>query len=168
MDAFRRSGEAQMIPTVIETHLRENHRGFEHHQHTSAMTAQDLAAADHVTGFRVAKPVVVRVGGRLALAVVSAAERVSLGMLEEATGERAELVPEAEFASRFVPCESGAEPPLSLFGVPIFADEKFLHADKVLMQAGTHEDSVLLDTHAWIVRERVQPVANLGTRWQRH
>ncbi|HEX9243698.1 MAG TPA: YbaK/EbsC family protein, partial [Anaeromyxobacter sp.] len=129
-----------MIPTVIETHLRENHRGFEHHQHTSAMTAQDLAAADHVTGFRVAKPVVVRVGGRLALAVVSAAERVSLGMLEEATGERAELVPEAEFASRFVPCESGAEPPLSLFGLPIFADEKFLHADKVLMQAGTHED----------------------------
>ena len=157
-----------MIPTVIETHLRENHRGFEHHQHSSAMTAQDLAAADHVTGFRVAKPVVVRVGGRLALAVVSAAERVSLGMLEEATGERAELVPEAEFASRFVPCESGAEPPLSLFGLPIFADEKFLHADKVLMQAGTHEDSVLLDTHAWIVRERVQPVANLGTRWQRH
>ena len=155
-----------MIPTVIEAHLRANHRGFEHRQHPDAMTAQDLAAADHVTGFQVAKPVVVRLGGRLAMAVVSAAERVSLGMLEEATGERAELVPEDEFASRFVPCEAGAEPPLSLFGVPIFADEKFLHADRVLMQAGTHEDSVLLDTHAWIVREHVQPVANLGTRYR--
>ena len=154
-----------MIPNAIEAHLRENHRGFEHHHHESAMTAQDLAAADHVTGFQVAKPVVVKVGGRLALAVVSAAERVSLGMLEEATGERAEIVPETEFASRFVPCEAGAEPPLSLFGVPIFADEKFLHADRVLMQAGTHEDSVVLDTHAWIVREHVQPIANLGTRY---
>lgn len=154
-----------MIPTVIEAHLREKHRGFEHHHHDRAMTAQDLAAADHVTGHRVAKPVVVRLGDRLALAVVSAVERVSLGMLEEATGEHAELVPESEFAARFVPCEAGAEPALSLFGIPIFADEKFLHADTVVMQAGTHEDSVVLDTHAWIVREHVQPVANLGTRF---
>jgi Ala-tRNA(Pro) deacylase len=155
-----------MIPTVIEAHLRQNHRGFEHHQHPNAMTAQDLAAADHVTGYQVAKPVVVRLGDRLVLAVVSAAERVSLGMLEEATGERAELVPETEFASHFVPCEAGAEPPLSVFGLPIFADEKFLRADKILMQAGTHEDSVVLDTHDWILRERVQPVANLGTHFR--
>jgi Ala-tRNA(Pro) deacylase len=157
-----------MIPTVIEEHLRENHRGFEHRQHASAMTAQDLAAADHVTGYRVAKPVVVRLGGRLVMAVVSAAERVSLGMLEEATGERAELVAEDEFSRCFTPCESGAEPPLSVFGLPIFADEKFLHESRILMQAGTHEDSVLLDTHAWILREHVQPVANLGTRWVVH
>jgi Ala-tRNA(Pro) deacylase len=161
-------GRKIMIPTVIESHLRENHRGFEHHQHSYAMTAQEVAAAEHVTGFRVAKPVVVRLGGRLALAVVSAAERVSLGMLEEATGERAELVPETEFASSFVPCEAGAEPPLSVFGLPIFADEKFLHSEKILMQAGTHEDAIVLDTHEWIVREHVQPVANLGTRWQLH
>ena len=157
-----------MIPILIEAHLRENHRGFEHHHHPSAMTAQDLAAADHVTGFRVAKPVVVRLGGQLAIAVVSAAERVSLGMLEEATGSHAELVSEDEFAPRFSPCEAGAEPPLSLFGLPIFADEKFLHADRVLMQAGTHEDSVVLDTHRWILRERVQPIANLGTQVEVH
>jgi Ala-tRNA(Pro) deacylase len=153
-----------MIPIVIEEHLRAHHRGFEHHMHMSAMTAQDLAAADHMTGYHVAKPVVVKVGGKLAMAVVSAAERVSLGMLEEATGESAELVPEAAFTSRFHPCEAGAEPPLSVFGLPIFADEKFLHADRVLMQAGTHEDSVVLDTHQWIVEEHIQPIANLGTR----
>ena len=153
-----------MIPTTIEAHLREHHGGFKHHRHPSAMTAQDLAAADHVTGYRVAKPVVVRLGGQLALAVVSAAERVSLSALEEATGERAELVAEPEFAGRFAPCDEGAEPPLGLFGVPIFADERFLHAGKVLMQAGTHEDSVVLDTHGGLRCERVQPIANLGTR----
>jgi Ala-tRNA(Pro) deacylase len=151
-----------MIPTMIEAHLREHHVGFEHHRHASAATAQDLAAADHVTGYRVAKPVVVKVGGQLALAVVSAVEQVRLAALEEATGRQAELVPEADFASRFAPCEPGAEPALSIFGVPIFADEKFLHGTKLLMQAGTHEDSVLLDTHGWIRCEQVQPVANLG------
>jgi Ala-tRNA(Pro) deacylase len=153
-----------MIPTMIESHLRKHHRDFEHHVHTSAMTAQDLAAADHVTGYRVAKPVVVKVGGQLAIAVVSAAEKVALGVLEEATGEQAELVPEIEFAARFSPCEAGAEPALGIFGVPIFADEKFLHEDRVLMQAGTHEDSVVLDTHHWILCEKIQPVANLGAR----
>ena len=153
-----------MIPTLIEEHLRSHHGKYQHLVHAPAMTAQDLAAADHVTGYRVAKPVVVKLGGTLALAVVSAAEHVALGVLEEATGAEAELVPEAEFAGRFEPCDAGAEPALAVFGLPIFADEKFLHAEKVLMQAGTHEDSVLLDTHGWIRCENVQPVANLGAR----
>jgi Ala-tRNA(Pro) deacylase len=151
-----------MIPTPVETHLRAHHGDYQHLVHPTAMTAQDLAAADHVTGYRVAKPVVVKLGGKLAIAVVSAAERVALGALEEATGAPAELAPEAEFADRFAPCAAGAEPPLALFGLPIFADEKLLHADRVLMQAGSHEDSVLLDTHGWIRCENVQPVANLG------
>jgi Ala-tRNA(Pro) deacylase len=153
-----------MIPAMIEEHLRTHHRTFEHHPHASAMTAQELAAAEHVTGYLVAKPVVVKLDGELALAVVAAAERVSLAMLEEATGRTAELVPEADFAGRFRPCEAGAEPALAVFGVPIFADEKLLHSTALLMPAGTHEDAVRLETHEWIRCERVQPIANLGTR----
>ncbi len=153
-----------MIPALIETHLQSHHSGYEHHRHATAMTAQELAAAEHVSGYKVAKPVVVKLDGKLAFAVVAAAERVSLGMLEEATGAAAELVPETEFAALFTPCDSGAEPPLSLFGIPIFADEKFLHARKVMMPAGTHEDSVVLDTHEWIHCEKVQAIANLGAR----
>jgi Ala-tRNA(Pro) deacylase len=153
-----------MIPTLIEAHLRSHHAGYHHHHHTAAMTAQELAATEHVSGYHVAKPVVVKLDGRLAFAVVAAAERVSLGTLEEATGASVELVPEAEFAPVFGPCESGAEPPLSLFGLPIFADEKFLHERAFVMPAGTHEDSVVLDTHEWMRCERVQPIANLGAR----
>jgi Ala-tRNA(Pro) deacylase len=152
-----------MIPALIEAHLRSNHGGYQHHRHASAMTAQELAAAEHVSGYHVAKPVVVKLDGKLAFAVVSAADRVSLGALEEATGTAAELVPEAEFATAFSPCDSGAEPALSLFGIPIFADEKFLHSRMLVMPAGTHEDSVVLDTHEWMRCENVQAVANLGT-----
>lgn len=151
-----------MIPAMIETHLRAHHGGYEHHRHPSAATAQELAAAEHVSGYFVAKPVVVMLGGQLALAVVSAADRVNLGVLEEATGSEAELVPEIEFAGRFEPCDAGAEPALAVFGVPIFADEKLLHAPRIVMPAGTHEDSVVLDTHEWMRCEKVQPIANLG------
>jgi Ala-tRNA(Pro) deacylase len=73
-----------------------------------------------------------------------------------------ELVPEGEFSSRFIPCEAGAEPPLALFGLPIFFDEKLERAGRMIMPAGTHVDAVELDTLAWMNAERAQPVFNLG------
>jgi Ala-tRNA(Pro) deacylase len=151
-----------MIPVMIEAHLRRHHPLFEHRTHGTAMTAQDLAAAEHVTGYRVAKPVVVKLDGKMALAVVAAADKVRLGVLEETTAAAAELVPENEFRAAFVPCEAGAEPPLALFDVPIFVDEKLLAERKLLMPAGTHEDAVLLDTHEWMLCEHAQAIANLG------
>ncbi len=153
-----------MIPAVIETHLRAHHSGYEHHLHPSAATAQELAQVEHVSGYLVAKPVVVKLRGDLALAVVSAAHQVNLGALEEAVGGEAELVPETEFAGRFEPCEAGAEPALSLFGVPILADQAFLGTPRIVMPAGTHEDSIVLDTAEWMHCESVQPIALLGVR----
>jgi Ala-tRNA(Pro) deacylase len=153
-----------MIPTMIEAHLRQQHLGYEHHIHPFAMTAQQLAASEHVSGRRVAKPVVVQLDGRWALAVVAATDKVNLAALEEATGCGAELVPEAAFATRFAPCQPGSEPPLAVFGLPIFVDEKLEQEPSLLMSAGTHEDSVVLDTHEWMRCERVQPVAGLGLK----
>ncbi len=157
-----------MIPAMIETHLRERHRSYESHHHSIAMSAQELAAAEHTSGYRVAKPVVVRLDGKLAIAVVAATDRVALGTLEEATASTAELVPETEFAGQFRPCEPGSEPPLALFGLPIFVDEKLLHEKRLLMPGGTHEDAIALDTHEWIQCEEVQPIANLGVRASEH
>jgi Ala-tRNA(Pro) deacylase len=151
-----------MIPSMIEAHLRLKHQGFEHHVHPAVMTAQDLAATEHVAGRRVAKPVVIKLAGSLALAVIAASERLNLAALEEATGLSVELVGESEFAPRFAPCERGAEPPLALFGLPIFMDLKLEQERTLLMPAGTHEDAVLLDTREWMACERAQPVFNLG------
>ncbi len=153
-----------MIPTMIEAHLRLRHQGFEHHTHNMAMTAQDLAAAEHVSGRRVAKPVVVALDGQLAIAVVAAPEKVNLGALEEATGLRAELVPESVFSTKFEPCEPGAQPPLAVFGVPIFVDQKLERERWLVMPGGTHRDAIVLDTYEWMNCEKVQAVANLGMR----
>lgn len=151
-----------MMPALVETHLRAHHPRFEHHVHDGVMTAQDLAAVEHVSGYRVAKPVVVRVGGKLALAVVSAVDKARLGVLEEAVGAEVELAAEDDFRATFAPCEAGAEPPLALFDVPIFVDEKLLRERRLLMPAGTHRDAVMLDTTEWVRCEHVQPIANLG------
>lgn len=151
-----------MIPKPIRDYLATHYQHYEPHAHAPAMTAQELAHAEHVSGYRVAKPVVVRLDGELAIAVVAATDRVNLAALEEATAGRAELVPEREFAARFAPCEAGAEPPLAMFGARVFVDERFMRERKILMPAGTHEDAVALDTGEWLWCERVQPVLNLG------
>jgi Ala-tRNA(Pro) deacylase len=151
-----------MIPSAIESHLREHHPGFEHHPHRSSATAQELAAAEHVTGYRVAKPVVVRSGDRAAIAVVSAAQRVRLPALERAMGAPVELVGEAEFAGWFKPCEPGAEPALALFGLPILVDAHLAREERIVMPAGTHEDAVVLDVERWLACERAQTVPELG------
>lgn len=156
-----------MIPLAVEEQLR-HYRTVEHHEHPRAYTAQQLAQAEHVSGYRVAKPVVVDLDGKLALAVVAASDRVSLGTLEETTATGARLVPEVDFAGRFSPCEPGAEPPLSMYGVPIFVDERLTHEARLVMPAGTHRDAVVLDTEEWLRREAVQPVANLGIRPGEH
>jgi Ala-tRNA(Pro) deacylase len=153
-----------MIPAMIESHLREHHRGFEHHTHAAAMTAQELAAAEHVSGYRVAKPVVVKLDGRLAIAVVAATDRVNLGALEEATASAVELVPERDFSGQFQPCDPGAEPPLAMFGFPIFVDQRFMEERKLVMAGGTHEDAIVVDTSEWLSCEGVKPIANLGSR----
>ena len=153
-----------MIPETIERHLRSRYRGFEHHVHRSAMTAQQLAAAEHLDGHEVAKVVVLDLDGELAMAVVAATDRVNVAPLEEATGCVAELVPEAELAAQFAPCATGAVPPLAIFGVPIYADDALMREQRIAMPAGTHEDAVVVDTSEWLWEEYVQPITNLGRR----
>lgn len=152
-----------MIPAMIESHLRERHGGFVHHHHPAAKSAQKLAATEHVTGYCVAKPVLVKLGDDLAIAVVSAVDNVRLGVLEEATGTPVELAVEREIAERFPWCDPGAEPPLAVLGVPIFVDADLLREPQLVMPAGTYEDAVVLDTAEWSRCEGVQPIPDLGS-----
>jgi Ala-tRNA(Pro) deacylase len=152
-----------MIPTAIERYLDSHHLPYAHHAHPRAVAAQELAAAEHVSGHRVAKPVVVSLDGWLALAVVPAHRRVDLGALVLATeAHDAGLVPEAAFTDRFWPCEAGAEPPLALFGMPIYVDASLLREPFLVMRAGTHEDSILVGTRDWLASEGAQAIQGLA------
>lgn len=152
-----------MIPESIDRYLKDRHLAYEHTTHLRAVPAQRLAAAEHVSGTRIAKPVVVVLDGRLALAVVSAQQRVDVEALRRSTGAtHAELAPEHEFAGRFTPCEVGAEPPLGIFGLPIYVDDELAREPWIVMRGGTHEDALRIDTAAWLRAEHVTPVERLG------
>ncbi len=152
-----------MIPERIDSYLRARHLNYDHLMHARAVPAQQLAAVEHVSGSRVAKPVVVVLDGAMALAVVSAMQRVDLEALARATGAAdARVVPESQFAERFWPCEAGAEPPLGLFGLPIYVDEGLAREPSLVMRGGTHEDAIAIDTREWLESEHVRAVRDLG------
>ncbi len=154
-----------MIPETIDRYLKDHHLAYEHSVHARAVAAQRFAAAEHVTGDRIAKPVVVSVDGVLALAIVTATEKVDVEALRRATGAaQVELVPESSFEGRFAPCEVGAEPPLGLFGMPMYVDANLAREPWIVMRGGTHEDALRLETSAWLRAEDVTPVEHLG-RW---
>jgi Ala-tRNA(Pro) deacylase len=154
-----------MIPERIDRYLKEHHLPYTHSTHVRAVSAQRFAAAEHVSGDRIAKPVVVSVDGELALAVVAATQKVDTEELRRALGARTVfLAPEPVFEGRFSPCEVGAEPPLGMFGLPIYVDASLARARRIVMRGGTHEDAIEVETEAWLRSEGATPVAGLG-RW---
>jgi len=152
-----------MIPERVDAYLKQHHPGCEHSAHQRTVAAQRVAAAEHVSGDQMAKTVVVSLDGELVLAVVAADRKVDLGALALSSGaSQADLVPEADFEQRFLPCEAGAEPPLRLFGMPIYVDAALAREPWVLMRAGTHEDSIRMRTDEWLDVENVRVVQGLG------
>ena len=91
--------------------------------HSVAYTAAGIAALTHIPGREVAKTVIVRLDGQLAMAVVSASQRVDLELLKAATGApTVALATEAEFMERLPGCELGAMPPFgNLYGMDVYS-----------------------------------------------
>lgn len=133
-----------MIPHRVVQYLMENHVPFKRHWHARAVTGQELAAALHVTGFRVAKSVIVEADDRVYIAVLPAAEMLDEALFARAVGAAdVRLLPEERFARFFKDCEVGAEPPFGgLFGLPVVLDERLAGEQPLVFRAGSHEETL--------------------------
>ena len=115
-------------------------------QHSPAYTAQELAALAHVPGKEWAKTVMVKLDGKMAMAVVAASSRVVFDLLKEASHARtAELATEQEFKDLCPGCEIGAMPPFgNLFGMSVYVDQGLAEDAEIAFSAGTHTEMVRL------------------------
>jgi hypothetical protein len=76
--------------------------------HSVAYTSQGIAALTHIPGKELAKTVIVKIDGVLAMAVLPASSQVDLSRLSAAAGgNHAVLASEQEFKDRFPDCETG-------------------------------------------------------------
>lgn len=112
--------------------------------HSPAYTAQEIAASAHVRGRELAKVVVLKLDGKMALAVVPASVHVDLGRVRQATGARkAEIATESDFANAFPECELGAMPPFGhLYGMPVFVDDRLTQDVDIAFNAGSHSELI--------------------------
>lgn len=111
--------------------------------HSTAYTSQEVAAAQHVSGKRMAKVVIVRAGERNVMAVLPANEHIDFRKLESALGPGpARLAGEDEFGDIFPDCDLGAMPPFgNLYDLPVYVDTSLASVPEIVFQVGTHRDT---------------------------
>jgi Ala-tRNA(Pro) deacylase len=130
----------------LEGYLREDQVSFETHHHPTAFTAQEVAASEHTPGKMVVKVVMVLADGELAMLAMPAPYQADLDRVAEVLGAtEVRLAHEEEFAPAFPDCEVGAMPPFgNLYGLPVYVDEALAEDETIVVQAGTHTDTIRL------------------------
>lgn len=114
--------------------------------HSLAYTAQEIAALTHVKGKELAKTVMIKVDGKMAMAVLPASFRVDLDMLCDSIGAKSvELAGEKEFKSLFPGCEVGAMPPFgNLYGMKVYVSARLTEDEEIAFNAGSHTELIKL------------------------
>jgi Ala-tRNA(Pro) deacylase len=134
--------------------------------HSPAYTAAETAATAHVNGQAMAKVVMVKLDGEMAMVVVSSTHKVDRDLIRGVTGaDTVEIASEEEFRSRFPDCEVGAMPPFgNLYGMDVFVAADLAENYEIAFNAGSHTELVKL---AYEDFERlVNPkVIAASTRW---
>ena len=149
----------------LRKYLEENHVKYVTVSHSPAFTAQEIAASAHVPGKELAKTVMVKLDGKMAMVVLPAPDKVSAHRLKEVTGAReVELASEKEFADLFPTCEVGAMPPFgNLWDLEVFADSHLREDEDIVFNAGSHTELVKLPFAEYerLVRPKI---ADISTR----
>jgi Ala-tRNA(Pro) deacylase len=114
--------------------------------HSPAYTAQEIAATAHVPGKDMAKTVMVKIDGEMAMAVLPASFRVDFDLLKKVAGaKKVELASESDFKSLFPESEVGAMAPFgNLYDMKVYVAESLAEDEEIAFNAGTHTELIRL------------------------
>jgi Ala-tRNA(Pro) deacylase len=133
-----------MPATKLKKYLDSHHVKYVTLNHPPAYTAGETAAEVHISGKELAKTVMVKLDGKLAMAVLPAPNKVDFLLLKDATGAKhVELAKEQEFRDQFPDCEVGAMPPFgNLYDMDVYVEETLSWDNEIGFNAGTHTEIV--------------------------
>ena len=108
--------------------------------HALAYTAQQTASTTHIKGKELAKTVMVKIDGKMAMVVLPASFKVDLELVKRAAGANSiSLATESEFLGMFPECDPGAMPPFgNLYGMDVYMEEKLAEDEEIAFNAGSH------------------------------
>jgi len=129
--------------------------------HSPAFTAREVAEVAHIPGREMAKTVMVRIDGEMAMVVLPASMKVDFARLLDAMGaQEVELAREREFKDLFPGCDLGAMPPFgNLFGIPTLVAEELTEDEEIAFNAGSLTEVIKLAYGDFerLVKPRVLP-----------
>ena len=130
----------------LKDFLDSHHVNYTVISHSPAYTAQEIAGSAHIPGKELAKTVMVKLDGRMAMAVLPATHKVDFDLLKKVAGVRkAELASEQEFKDLFPDCDLGAMPPFgNLYGLDVYVAERLAEDEEIAFNAGSHTELVRL------------------------
>lgn len=124
----------------LKEFLDNHHVKYISLNHSPAFTAQEIAAAAHVSGKQLAKTVIVKANDQLAMVVLPANDQINFAKLKSALGfDKLDLASETEFKDKFPGCEVGAMPPFgNLYNMQVYLSSHLTQQDHILFNAGSH------------------------------
>ena len=134
--------------------------------HSRAYTSQETAESAHISGKELAKTVMIKLDGRMAMAVLPADEQIDLDLLKSNTkAKKAVLATEDEFKNLFPQCETGAMPPFgNLYGQDVYVEESLTADESIAFNAGSHSELIQLSYRDF--KRLVNPkVVRMSTRY---
>ena len=127
----------------LEAYLREKQVTFDVRHHPRAITAQEVAASEHVPGKMLAKTVMVLADGKMVMLALPAPYQVDVDKAGKVLGVEVRLAHEEEFENTFPDCEVGAMPPFgNLYEVPVYVEAALAEDETIVFRAGTHTDTM--------------------------
>jgi len=117
--------------------------------HSPAFTSQEVAATAHVSGWAMAKTVIVKIDDKPAMCVLSANLKIVLQDLREITGaENVRFATEQDFKNNFPDCEVGAMPPFgNLYGMDVYVAPTLAENEEIAFNAGSHTEVIKMSYH---------------------
>jgi CheY-like chemotaxis protein/prolyl-tRNA editing enzyme YbaK/EbsC (Cys-tRNA(Pro) deacylase) len=124
---------------------------FQEHSHPPVYGASHLAHAEHVSGHRVAKTVILTDGSSPVAVVLRAADRVDVSRVRSVLGnDELRFATEEEIANWFRACEMGSVPPLPIRrDFRILMDRALATVGNILFAAGSAEVAVSVSFRDW-------------------
>lgn len=115
-----------------------------HTSHANAYRAQEVAQAEHLPAYMLAKTVILRDPNGYAMAVLPVDCKVDLDELRATLKQsQLRLATEEEIRGSFPDSEVGAVPPFGgLFGLPVYMDVRLADEAYIFFSAGTHRDAI--------------------------
>jgi Ala-tRNA(Pro) deacylase len=135
----------------VQDLLNSHHIKYAAISHSPAYTAQEIAAKAHIPGKEMAKTVIVKIDGEMAMTVIPANYQVDFEQLKNLTGAtNVELAIEEEFKYNFPECEIGAMPPFgNLYNMDTYVAESLAEDENICFNAGSHHELIKLAFKDW-------------------